>query len=87
MGGIMDGAKGAGTTVIETIKRNPLPTALIGAGALYLYMQHRDGGTTSTYRSSDYDYTDYDAVYSPTLTRPATLSSLTTSSSSKPMRA
>lgn len=65
MGGIMDGAKGAGTTVIETIKRNPLPTALIGAGALYLYMQHRDSGTASTYRSSDYDYTDYDAVYTP----------------------
>lgn len=65
MGGIMDGAKGAGTTVIETIKRNPLPTALIGAGALYLYMQHRDSGTASTYSSSDYDYTDYDAVYTP----------------------
>ncbi len=65
MGGIMDGAKGAGTTVIETIKRNPLPTALIGAGALYLYMQHRDSGAASTYSSSDYDYTDYDAVYTP----------------------
>ena len=66
MGGVMEGAKGAGTTILDTVKNNPLPASVIGVGALYLYLKHRDDNKAPGYRSSDYDYTDYDAMYPPT---------------------
>ena len=66
MGGVMEGAKGAGSTVIDTVKGNPIPAGLIGVGALYLYLKHRDDNKTPGYRNGDYDYTDYDAMYPPT---------------------
>lgn len=63
IGGVMDGAKGAGNTVLDTAKNNPIPTALIGLGALYIGLKHWDNSKAYTAQSSDYDYTDYDPMF------------------------
>ena len=41
---------GAGTTVLDTIKANPIPTALIGLGLGWLLMSGRNSGNISAYR-------------------------------------
>lgn len=63
IGGVMSGMSDAGTTALDTVKRNPVPTALIAVGATYLYLKHRDDNKVPTYRTRDYDYTDYDPVF------------------------
>ena len=63
IGGVMSGMSGAGTTALDTVKRNPVPTALIAVGATYLYLKHRDDNKVPTYTTRDYDYTDYDPVF------------------------
>ena len=63
IGGVMSGMSGAGTNALDTVKRNPVPTALIAVGATYLYLKHRDDNKVPTYTTRDYDYTDYDPVF------------------------
>ena len=63
IGGVMSGMSDAGTTALDTVKRNPVPTALIAVGATYLYLKHRDDNKVPTYRTRDYDYTDYDPMF------------------------
>ncbi len=65
-GGVMAGVSSAGTTALDTVKRNPVPTALIAVGATYLYLKHRDDNKVPTYgtrNAGDYDYTDYDPMF------------------------
>jgi uncharacterized protein YjbJ (UPF0337 family) len=57
----MDTAKGAGSSVLEMVKNNPIPSALIALGAAWLYMKKRDDDSASRYdryRSNGYRY-DY----------------------------
>lgn len=63
IGGVMSGMSSAGTTAMDTVKRNPVPTALIAVGATYLYLKHRDDNKVPTYGTRDYDYTDYDPMF------------------------
>ena len=45
--GAVETAKGAGTSVIDTIKRNPIPSALAVFGAAWLYMKNRHESDTA----------------------------------------
>ncbi len=63
IGGVMSGMSGAGTNALDTVKRNPVPTALIAVGATYLYLKHRDDNKVPSYTTRDYDYTDYEPVF------------------------
>jgi len=61
LGGVMDTAKGAGSSVLDMVKSNPIPAALIALGAAWLYMKKRDEASVSRYdqyRSNGYRY-DY----------------------------
>ncbi len=61
IGGVMDTAKGAGSSVLDMVKNNPIPSALIALGAAWLYMKKRDEDSASRYdryRSNGYRY-DY----------------------------
>jgi uncharacterized protein YjbJ (UPF0337 family) len=42
-----DTASGAGSTLVETLKQNPIPTALVGLGLGWLYMNRSSAGRTS----------------------------------------
>jgi hypothetical protein len=48
-----DSVKGASLSMWETIKQNPIPTALVGVGLGWLYMNRASG---SSYQSSQYRY-------------------------------
>jgi len=61
LGGVMDTAKDAGSSVLDMVKSNPVPSALIALGAAWLYMKKRDDDSASRhdrYRSNGYRY-DY----------------------------
>jgi len=54
----MDTARGAGSSVVEMVERNPLPTALLATSIGWLWMNHRGhtgAGRSSGRRNSD-DY-------------------------------
>jgi len=51
-------ANRAQTSFLDTVKQNPIPTALAGLGLSWLVMNYRSGGNEeSSYRYADYDYT------------------------------
>ena len=62
IGRVEETAKGMSDMVMETIKRNPIPAALAGAGLALLWKNRADGSghnghgrlTAGTYRSTDY---------------------------------
>ena len=60
IGRVEETAKGMSDMVMETIKRNPIPAALAGAGLALLWKNRADGNgnghdrLTSGYRSTDY---------------------------------
>ena len=47
VGGVTQKVRGIGTTMLETIKQNPMPAALAGIGLGWLYMKRREGGSSS----------------------------------------
>ena len=49
VGGAMDTAKSAGSSVVELIKSNPIPSALIALGAAWPHMKKRDDDSASRY--------------------------------------
>jgi ElaB/YqjD/DUF883 family membrane-anchored ribosome-binding protein len=52
-----DTAKGTGSTIVETIRENPLPAALTGIGLGWLFVSARRQGSEQTpYRGRGYDY-------------------------------
>lgn len=55
-------AQGAGSSLVETVRRNPLPAAVTGLGLAWLLM-NRESGSASAYRSrgSAYDAHSYGA--------------------------
>jgi hypothetical protein len=51
IGRVEETAKGVSEMVMDTIKRNPIPAALAGAGLAMLWANRSKGGTNSSYRS------------------------------------
>lgn len=65
--GAVGTVKGAGTTVMDLVKKNPMPAALIGIGAVWLYLLNRDQQSSArSYGSQPYDatsgYDEYNAA-------------------------
>ncbi len=52
-----DSSEGFGTNLVDSIKRNPLPIALVGVGLGWLMMSGKNGNGRS------YDYSDTSAMY------------------------
>jgi len=63
VGGVMDTARGAGSSVVDIIKGNPIPSALVALGAAWLYMKKRDEdrGPRSSGAYQYRDEFDYDS--------------------------
>ncbi len=47
-----DTVSGAGSSVVETIRQNPIPAALVGLGLGWLFMNRRSGSSSQTTRYS-----------------------------------
>jgi len=60
IGRVEETARGTTDMVMETIKRNPIPAALAGAGLALLWMNRSEGGS---YRSGDYRKYRYRGEY------------------------
>ena len=52
VGDIRQSVRGMGTTMLETIKQNPVPAALAGIGLGWLYMKHRESSSQTSSRSN-----------------------------------
>ena len=44
------------STIVETIRQNPIPAAMVGLGLGWLFMNRRQGPTTGPYRDPRYEY-------------------------------
>jgi hypothetical protein len=56
-------AKGTADMVMQTIKENPIPAAMAGAGLFLLWRNRNQGGSGSSFRGSSYRYGDQRYAY------------------------
>ena len=60
-----DTTRGASTSLIETVKANPIPAALVGIGLAWLFMNKSDSGSSAArqFSSRGYNPNDYGRNY------------------------